>query len=1612
MRSTCLVSRHAALILTFGASLAFAHALMQSGNPKNFDLVHASIDDIDLDGDGFITRREYEARSVPSIPRITPSPAAGTVSSVELEFSAQWFTEKALIQKSRDVFPYALQTLSSPQSTPLRNQTLVRRLNSTSHLSLRSEDARAESQDSWREVLRGQVAPEVPDHDVERGKASKASIRQWRRLFHDSDGDNDCCSVILDPDTTCVTQDRLYGDYALQGVNDDPYLCAEWCIVNYPSTQYTDLFKNFPWCNCYASCPDTRDVSTTVFGSDGGDVTTLEVLESPPPVPPPLPPLSAPPPSTPSPPPLPPVPPLQVSADGIVANVSSELVLHAGEQLAAALSDPNVTVVFLYSNVSLEEVALPNVTRDMELVGECGAALCEISANRVRNILHVEEGVTLVLRTLALRFGYSVLNGGALYLQPNATAALHGCLLEGNEASESGGGVYMAANSTLTLVSSHLRGNMAHATYGRRGGGAVYAGSHASIQVWESHMVNNSAARMGGALVCEGDSVFVARANSTVALNSAGSHGGGLFLYRSTVLFEDAELVHNRAGKNGGGLDCIQACQIEVVRSSVADNSAEEHGGGLYGHVNTHVVIGPGSAVVHNTADGPDPTLMGKGGGIFLYSEGTLTVQDSAISHNSATSGGGVYGDAGTVLSIDGSVLEGNYASQDGGGIYTLSGVSIYLSSGSALRGNSASGNGGGVAVVDEDQGVHEIMVTASTAIEYNLAGGSGGGLYAGYGSVVLINDTCHISHNIAKGDGGGISLNDGGNLCIHSSSVLNNSAGGAGGAVASTSGCRIQLDEGSVLRGNSCGNIGGGISGLNATNLTLHQVYLSANSADDAGGGVALGGQWSSATISESVMDDSFGTISGGCLFVSASYSTVTILNSTMTNCSATGSSSSISSDSGQGGAIGIKTQGTTLTISASSLTGNNAKYGGAIAFEGEYCTARVHTSVLEENTADPGDGGVLLLTVVSLGFEFTDCAIANNSARTGGVVAMARSYLGLAHSQLSDNSARSTGGCISAEDSELMLTDSLFTGHEAITGGVVILSGWSSTMEGYACYFGNNAGLDRGGVLHADGAYQGRISGSALVENRAFSSGGAVFFGSGAELEVELSALQRNYAIQNGGTVYGYQASLVFTEVILSQNLADDNGGGVTLLSSIINVTGALITGNRASGYGGGILASYFSEAIVTDSNLTLNTASKGGALYVQFTSHATLQEVVLRGNWASGSMGGALLVDLGTSLLLSRAMLLTNEARTTGGAVAALQEAQVVMEDSVCEGNAASRGGALYLMMSSASIHGSTLSFNVASDTGGGVHLQGPEDTNSTIIASVAIEGCTFYDNAGYSGGGIYVGNLTGLSLHNAVMEGNQAVSEGENLGGGAVAMERTVANSTLSDVQFTNNNASKGGACFLAGDGRMPLQMRNLSFGENHVAETGASLFWMVNLGNITAAIPPTCSNCTGLQEHLGTNPMTFTLQEEFSDELLSDLSAHSNEELERRLRYVAYDFYSELTVITESFIVDVTYSCDGFVVSGSLFSLYNSYFQSLTFTGQPGAQCSVSFVPTKDVTLWRPAALLVSISLCRPGEWYNAPALQCTHCPAGEIKFSNSSKACVWLNWEQNSVTHE
>ena len=258
-------------------------------------------------------------------------------------------------------------------------------------------------------------------------------------------------------------------------------------------------------------------------------------------------------------------------------------------------------------------------------------------------------------------------------------------------------------------------------------------------------------------------------------------------------------------------------------------------------------IIGPGAANL---------TISGNNNSrVFNITAGTVTISGVTISDGLAKSniGGGIYNQG--TLALEGSIVSGNTATVSGGGIYNENG-SVTLTNCSVSNNTTAEASGGGIAnskgnltlinsTVSDNTGhyagginnYHGTTTLQWSTVSDNSAGnGGGGGICNTDGGLILTNST--VSGNTAGTDGGGI-RNNGGNATLTNSTVSGNTVQNGGGGIYNLGMGKVMLTN-STVSGNTAQNgDGAGICNANGDVTLTNSTVRSNNTAKELGGGI-----------------------------------------------------------------------------------------------------------------------------------------------------------------------------------------------------------------------------------------------------------------------------------------------------------------------------------------------------------------------------------------------------------------------------------------------------------------------------------------------------------------------------------------------------------------------------------------------------------------------------------------------------------------------------------------------------------------------------------------------------------------------------------------------------
>ena len=583
-------------------------------------------------------------------------------------------------------------------------------------------------------------------------------------------------------------------------------------------------------------------------------------------------------------------------------------------------------------------------------------------------------------------------------------------------------------------------------------------------------------------------------------------------------------------------------------------------------------------------------------------------------------------------------------------------------------------------------------------------------------------------------------------------------------------------------------GKQGGGVHIENSQNVTIDHCIIRDNKTTEvskngsdvsvgAGGGVFVSDK-SHVTITDSEIRNNTGTRGGG---IYTEHSTVEVVEkSEIKNNIATDVPSGASnSNKGLGG--GIYSFDSTLTVTDSTISGNEAK--------GSTSTIIYNDGELSSSTLGNGGGGIcavgkksdVTLDKVTVTGNKATSNVSTNLGAGGGIEAQGGS-LTVKDSTISNNNARGNGGGIfSAQGNVLDVSDSTIQGNKGNNGG----------------------GIHTGEARDASKTpSKATITDTKVLENEAIGSGegGGVYVGTRADATLKGCTVANNKSVSTGGGIAAKLGTVTLDDTTVENNQAVNGGGlfhlGIAVPGSLTLQNGSIIRNNTASSMGGGLFLWGNVGLKSENSEISGNKALYGAGIAAsQYTANFTSPKLELvdtkvnNNGDASTVMGGGIYAASGVTVTSKNTKFLDNTAN--------------------------SGGGILLYLNSSADLNNSEVSGNKATGNGGGVYVY---DATSSLTAS---NGTVFRENSGYRGGGIFSSGGT-VTVEDSTFEKNTATDDGgaiaatqnssltvrnskvlENkaadTAGGILAEKSTL---EVTDSIIDGNRASVGGGLYIA------------------------------------------------------------------------------------------------------------------------------------------------------------------------------------------------------------------
>ncbi len=852
---------------------------------------------------------------------------------------------------------------------------------------------------------------------------------------------------------------------------------------------------------------------------------------------------------------------------------------------------------------------------------------------------------------------------------------------------EQGAGIFVNGGSTVMLVDSVLTENVAVGTPGNTavGHGTAIFNNGGTVYLKGTIVTINEAKGDGGAIYNQrvdlvGGVVLVdlseLTGNKAELIGNKAKSGGGIYNRDGTVTVKGGStLSNNTALDDGSGGGVWNGGMLTLDNAMVTGNFADKEGGGVFN--DGELTVEKGTTISGNA------TSDAGGGGIANHVTCNMMcgAMPCIVSGNSGDFGGGIYntGD----LSLDNTVVDGNFAAERGGGIYSIAAAStVTLTGGSSVVNNHASDGGGGI--VNDEGGTLDVGL--GTVISNNLGGDAGGGLL-NYGTANLLggngeNEEIIVENNSSSDAGGGILNGTGGTLTVDHTNFLGNSGGDQGGGILNRGTASV---DNALFQDNSSTDSGGGIANVitlipNTTmfvtgDLTVTNSDFISNTGADSGGALFNEGI---ATVENSCFTDNSGADSGGAVS-NAVDGILTLINTDfLTNASFPGSTSQDS-----GGAV--SNLGMLFVSGDFDFTGNAAgDSGGALSNFGTLTPLLGGSSgnfTFTNNTAGDSGGAISNfgdMTLTGGNFTFTN----NNAGDSGGAISnFGDMTLTGGNFTFTNNNAGDNGGAISNFDT-LTLSGSVLT----VTGGSVSDDGGAFINFGMAdlanfdsvSFTGGSAG-DIGGAIANKGFGEltlcDEFCNATITDNSAESGGGIA--NSGVRVTLNNVNVDFNRAIEAGGGIYTEFGTLTFVDCSLgcsvSNNMAlTKNGGGLYIQGGIAMLDGVSVDDNSAGLNGGGITNQGATVTLEGGSVNTNHAVLDGGGIYNIDEALMTVSMfTTIDGNTADQNGGG--LFNLDSMFTSDASVSITgNEALDKGGGIFSKGNATVTLNGADVSSN----------------------------------------------------------------------------------------------------------------------------------------------------------------------------------------------------------------------------------------------------------------------------------------------------------------------------------------------------
>ena len=977
------------------------------------------------------------------------------------------------------------------------------------------------------------------------------------------------------------------------------------------------------------------------------------------------------------------------------------------------------------------------------------------------NPINITSGMLNVQTDIVIQgsgVGVTIVSGGntsdLFSISPGADVHFNDFTITEGMAPIAGGGILNEGN--LTLNNMEISNCESPTT-----GGAIF--TRGDLAIFNSTFANNNAA-LGGALeFAEGPVILI---DSCLFEGNVGSDDAGVILTdhssaQNNVLIRNSTFRSNETTTGNGGAFQATSDGVTTFENCIFEDNKAPFGNGGAINLTLGVANFDSCQFVGNEAF--------RGGSIYNFNNGTVSLFNSQVDSSRASNGGGIFNAASLVINsstfvgdsagnggainntgtiqIDTVTISGNQA-ENGAGIYhnQTSGFASFIRT-STFSLNAATNSGGGLFIANQ-------IIIENSTISTNFAALGGGIAISHFTSPIatLFLQSSTVAVNTATTSGGGIYLASSTNNILDISNSIIALNDGIGGADIGTAGGVIQSSDANLV-GDTTG------TGIAAEPLDLFGDNL--NPLDPLLGPLQNNGgktETHALLTCSPAINSGFATISPfsdqrgfpRLLPIDrGSYETQSAggTNTHTVTSDIDGSAGSLRDIIDNLACDGdlilfdpaldgiVQTIGAQITISKNitiqgSGVSNTIIDGGGNdrIFEiTSNATVGIFDLRMQDGSPASGNGGAILNHGT---LKFENGTIASSSSTVSGGAIYTDGQLDIKELFFQVNQANLGGAIYAASPNSVTIDSTTFDGNTAISdGGALYFNApIGDTINISHTEIINNVAMNSGGGLASVGAGYIAITNSSFRLNNATEQGGGIF-GTIGVFDIEKSVVSNNQSSNEGGGLYLNAATLQIDSSRVDSNTTTDNdGGGFYLLNSGLTLNRTSLKGNSADlGSGGGIFRQTSITTDITNSTFTENSAITGGAI-ANVGSGLNIVNSTLSNNEATD--GGAIAADVNGSFILLRASTVTgNTGWSTGGGISLAASTGIFRVDhSIVAGNFGVSGTDIF---ASSSFTNVSLGYNLIGDTSNANLVLEPTDTvgNSTALLDPLLEPLAF-------------------------------------------------------------------------------------------------------------------------------------------------------------------------------------------------------------------------------------------------------------------------------------------